>query len=143
MKQTWVVDASAVAKVFFSELLTAEAEFFFQKAKQESWQLLSPNLIDFEIGNICWKRIIRKELLEYEATEVMISFKKFHIKRISVSEFLDEILILATNVGITFYDASYLYLAIQLESRLLTADEKLLNKLGSEYQKHVAHLSNL
>lgn len=51
---------------------------------------------------------------------------------------------IATEMSITFYDALYLALALSRDCKMVTADQKLVNKLtGSPFELVVRHISQI
>lgn len=115
---TLVVDASAVAAVLFQEPDGATIE-----AHTEGEMLIAPHLIDFELANICWKRI-RREPTEGSALLTMLAgLKSVGIKRVAVPP--TEVAALAVQTGLTAYDASYLWLAMSRDVELVTLDNRL------------------
>ena len=115
---TLVVDASAVGAVLFHEPDGPTIE-----AHTDGETLIAPHLIDFELANICWKRL-RREPGKGTAILAMLSgLKSVGIKRVEVPA--TEIAALAVQTGLTAYDASYLWLAISQDVELVTLDDKL------------------
>lgn len=143
MRRQIVIDSSVIAKLFFHEYLSAKAIEFIQYSIKSDWQLLAPNLIDYEIGTICWKRIKRKELQETEAAQVLENYRKLTIAKIEVLRFVPEILSIAVKANITFYDSSYLYLAVAMNTKFITTDDILLNSVQQFFPADIIGLKNL
>lgn len=115
---TLVVDASAVGAVLFHEPDGPTIE-----AHTDGETLIAPHLIDFELANICWKRL-RREPGKTAAILAMLSgLKAVAIKRVEVPAM--EIAALAAQTGLTAYDASYLWLAMARDVELVTLDVEL------------------
>lgn len=115
---TLVVDASAVAAVLFHEPEGATID-----AHTEGETLIAPHLIDYELANICWKRI-RRDPSQAPAILTMLSgLKSVAIQRVEVPA--TEIAALASQTGLTAYDASYLWLAMSRDLELVTLDDRL------------------
>ncbi len=115
---TLVVDASAVAAVLFSEANGATI-----RAHVRGESLLAPQLIDYELANICWKRIRREPLAGQGLLTMLASLDSLGIRRVAVPA--TEIVALAVQTGLTAYDASYLWLAMSRDVELVTLDDKL------------------
>jgi predicted nucleic acid-binding protein len=143
VKRQIVIDSSVIAKLFFHEDLSNKAIEFIKYSIKSDWQLLAPNLIDYEIGNICWKRIKRKELQETEAVQVLENYRKLIIAKIEVLRFVPEILSIAVKANITFYDSSYLYLAVAMNSKFITADAILVKSVQQFFPEDIIGLKNL
>lgn len=116
-----VVDASAVAALLFGE---PECETIAKLLSGS--RLMAPELLKYEVGNICWKKIKRtpekREVLE-KAFEL---FGRMRIDYYPVD--VTATLGLAEITGLTFYDASYLWLAKSKEAQLITLDHMLSAK---------------
>ena len=113
-----VVDASALACFCFDEPeITAVARDLTGCA------LFAPAILEFELANICWKRLRRNP---QHSTAILKQFavrKEFPITIRTV--LLDEVVSLAAETDLTAYDASYLWLARTLGAELVTLDGKL------------------
>ena len=113
-----VVDASALACFCFDEPEMADV------AQQlVGCTLFAPALLDFEIGNICWKRL-RKDPARSDAILAQFAIRReFPITVRPVV--MEEVVALAAQTALTAYDASYLWLARTLGAGLVTLDGKL------------------
>ncbi len=88
-------------------------------------------LAQYEIGNIFWKEArLHKRISEQEAKH-LLSDAYTAISAIEVREMANaqQVLELALKLGTSFYDASYLYEAVQLKVPFITEDEKLKQKV--------------
>ncbi|MCL4382069.1 type II toxin-antitoxin system VapC family toxin [Candidatus Marsarchaeota archaeon] len=88
-------------------------------------------LAQYEIGNIFWKEArLHKHISEQEAKH-LLSDAYTAISAIEVREIANaqQVLELALKLGTSFYDASYLYEAVQLKVPFITEDEKLKQKV--------------
>ena len=113
-----VVDASAIAAVAY-----AEPEHSAVSAKVDGCALHAPTLITFELTNVCLKKITRhpgdrRRLLEQLHLSKQIPMQLRDVDARQVVE-------LARQVGLSSYDASYLWLASHLSLELVTLDQKL------------------
>lgn len=115
---TLVVDASAVAAVLFQEPDGATIE-----AHTEGETLIAPHLIDYELANICWKRIRREPLAGPGLLTMLSGLTSLDIRRVEVPAV--EVATLAVQTGLTAYDASYLWLAMSRDLELVTLDSQL------------------
>ena len=91
------------------------------------------NLAYYEIGNIIWKECVLKRLISpEEAVENAEGIAKIlgimKIEKIDSSEDFMEAMKLATRLKLTFYDASYLYVAKRKGLTLVTEDDELYKK---------------
>ncbi len=113
-----VVDASAVAAVLFDEPEGATVD-----AHTDGETLIAPHLIDFELANICWKRMRREPDQATALLGMLAGLKSVRIQRIAVPP--TEVAELALQTGLTAYDAAYLWLAITRDAELVTLDNRL------------------
>ncbi|HKV00210.1 MAG TPA: type II toxin-antitoxin system VapC family toxin [Vineibacter sp.] len=113
-----VVDASALAALLFAE---PEAETIAERL--EGVRLAAPALLDFELANVCLTKI-RRQPSQREALRA--AFRLAHRLRVeTVAVDYAATLDLAEATGLTAYDASYLWLARELDAELVTLDQKL------------------
>lgn len=115
---TLVVDASAIAAVLF-----AEEEGATVRAHVRGESLLAPQLIDYELANICWKRIRRTPGSQLEMLRMLAGVDTLSITRVPVPP--SEVVTLAVRTGLTAYDAAYLWLAHSRDLELVTLDNQL------------------
>lgn len=82
----------------------------------------------YEIGNTVWKEYRRK--LVGNPYKIIDMFTRIteHIEKIRIEpEWLNNILEIALNNNLTFYDASYIYVSRKYNLTLVTEDKDLLN----------------
>lgn len=90
------------------------------------------DLTRYELGNTLWKEHSLHKLVDTKDLSNLIKLVKAvvdltRVLKIDCHE--EEILDLASNLGITFYDASYAYHAKEMGLALVTEDTKLMGKL--------------
>jgi len=115
---TLVVDASAIAAVLFAE---DHGDTIRAHVRGES--LIAPQLIDYELANICWKRIRREPSAGPGLLIMLGGVDSLGIRRVAVPA--TEVASLAVQTGLTAYDASYLWLAMSRDVELVTLDNEL------------------
>ena len=123
----FIVDASTGIKWFVPEVHQADA----QRLQNATFQLHIPTLFDVEIGNILWKKIRRGELTRAEADAVVAQLPALPLSRHAEAPLLPKAFDLAVQLQRTVYDCLYLALAVQLNGRMVTADQKLHNALSA------------
>ncbi len=116
----YILDASAVVEIIASlrrearDALSGEATL---------------DLALYETGNALWKWIHLKKILNAEDSSRILGSLSEALSILSVIraelDDLPKILELSIKAGITFYDASYLYIAKKFELTLVTSDEEL------------------
>jgi predicted nucleic acid-binding protein len=119
-----VVDASAMAALLFGE---PEAEMVAGRLGEA--RLVSPSLLAFELANVCLTKC-RQHPEQRKA--LMLAFRlrdRLRVEEVAVDH--EGTLDLAVLTGLTAYDASYLWLAQQLQATLVTLDQKLATAAGT------------
>jgi predicted nucleic acid-binding protein len=89
----------------------------------------------YELGNIIWKACrLRRVISEKEAMEGAKDLAKVLelTRRVELKgRDMEEVMKLALGLGLTFYDASYLYLVKSKDYVLVTEDEDLLRQAAA------------
>ncbi len=133
-----VIDASVAAKWLFDEPESELADLLVSRGDL----LLAPDLLYAEIGNVIWKRLGRGELDPARADVILDELLAAPVKIFPISSLMRETVRIAHHYRRTFYDASYLALAVQESCALITADLRLLNALrDTPMADHVRPLS--
>jgi predicted nucleic acid-binding protein len=133
---TCVADASVAAKWLLpgaGEDLRDEANHLLERYVGRDLQLLAPDLMGAEIGNVLWKAARRNRI---SATNAEISLRRFIELSIPVVPSAD-LLVRSLQISMicdrSFYDSLYVALALTTRTELVTADERLVNELGSRF----------
>ncbi len=125
-----VVDASVGVKWVLREDFTEAA----RRLLQPEHQLIAPELIWPEVGNVFWKRQRRGDIDEQQAAELLRSFGQVPIQIASMPSLIARSLTIALETGRTIYDCTYLALAEASNCQLVTADRRFYNALqGTPY----------
>jgi predicted nucleic acid-binding protein len=131
-----VVDANVAAKW----LLPAAGEGLLDQANRlvalhvrRELQLLAPDLIEAEIGNVLWKAVRRNRISQPEAENSLRRFTALAIQIVPTSNLLGQALQIALACNRSVYDSLYVALALATKTELITADERLVNALGSRF----------
>jgi len=120
-----VVDASVVIKWLLPESHSGAA----RRVLTEDNQLLAPDLLWAELGNVLWKRYRAHDLAAEEARDLLRDFKRFPINTIPSIMLVSAALDIATRFNRTVYDSLYLASALSRRCRFVTADRRLYNSL--------------
>lgn len=131
-----VVDASVAAKWLLpvaGEGLLDQANRLAALHARRELQLLAPDLIEAEIGNVLWKAVRRNRISRTDAGNSLRNFAALAIQVIPTSDLLDQALQIAVDCDRSFYDSLYIALALSTKTELITADERLVNALGSRF----------
>ncbi len=115
-----VVDASVAVKWFLREV-HAEAAM---RILDPNHELIAPDLIWAEFGNVLWKRRRRGEITFATARAILLDFKRYPIATMPVAPLVEAALEIADGLRQSVYDSLYLALAERRECRLVTADRR-------------------
>lgn len=121
----YVVDASVAAQWLIPEPESPKALTLIER----NIERLVPDLIFSEIGNILWKRARRGDLSAERATEAVHRFGTIPLCVFPVAELMDLAYEIAAGYDRSFYDSTYLALAVRQRATLLTADGRLVRSL--------------
>jgi len=133
---TCVVDACVAVKWLLpaaGEGLLEQANRLLERHVKHELQLLAPNLIEAEIGNVLWKAVQRNRISPTEAENSVRQFTALAIHSLPTSDLLGQALQIAMGCNRSFYDSLYVALALATKTDLITADERLVNALGSRF----------
>jgi predicted nucleic acid-binding protein len=120
-----VVDASVVAQRLVTEPDTPKARSLLLRWSKGDLDLLAPELLAVEIGNMLWKRALRKLLPENKVLRLYSEFQELQIPLWPSAGLMEAALRLALRQQHPVYDCVYVVLASETDSELVTADEKL------------------
>ena len=126
-----IVDASVAIKWYLPEIHSAEARLLVRDA-QAIYGLSTnahPRSFFPECGNILWKRQRRGDLPAEKATAVMEALLALPFVVHTHSPLMEAAMKIAENTDRSVYDSVYVALAVQEQTKLITADQKLYNAL--------------
>ena len=140
----YVIDANVALKWYIPETLTSDAVALLENLKEEKYRFFAPDLILPEIGNVLWKKYMKKELSSEEVrfiTETIL--KTLPIKLYTSKNYLPAAMEIAMKFQRTLYDSLYLALAITEKFCLITADKRMVNSLKeTAYSKNIIYLGD-
>jgi len=122
-----VIDASVVIKWFVPEVHEAEAKRLLTPGNQ----FIAPDLIFAEIANVMWMKVRRRDLSQADAEPLIRDLHSIPVATVPCRKLAHEACVLAWATGRSAYDAMYLALAVMLNTRLVTADQRLANAIRS------------
>ena len=132
MKRT-VVDASAILKWYLlDEVHGAQALALLQQCTAGELEILAPSLLTYELMN---GLVIAGRRARLDQNTISLSFKGFMslgVRFYEVSFFAGKMLQYCRLYGRSAYDSSYLALAEQEGVDLITADERLFNRVQKD-----------
>lgn len=135
-----VVDASVAIKWFVPEVHATAAI----RILDDAFELLAPDLIFAEVGNILWKKCRLKELILPTAKAILDDFKRVPLTIRSNETLLNEAWLIANQYQCTVYDSLYVAMAKVEQGILVTADKALYQHLKrSEISSHLLWIEDI
>lgn len=128
-----VVDSSVAVKWFITETHTAEALRILTDYRNGRLTLLAPDLIYAEFGNIIWKKQVFQGLHATMSEAVIHQFSQLQIRATLSQLLLMDAYNIASTHKRTVYDSLYIALSQREQCPFVTADEKLVNAIGSSF----------
>lgn len=126
-----VVDASVAVKMFVPEDLSEEAQAVFERHMlDDAAGLIVPDLFFVECANVFWKWVQRTGYPARAAKEHLDDLVSLDLLVIPARALSIRTMEIALEQGITAYDACYLAAAFEAGAPLVTADRKLVGKIG-------------
>jgi len=95
---------------------------------------VAPDLLFPETGNTVWKKVQRGELSPAEGQRLVTDLSVIAVEAIAMRGLLPDAHALALSAGITVYDATYLTLAIRLDTQVIIGDDRFARRLGDHPQ---------
>lgn len=131
-----VVDTSVVVKWYLPEQHHNEARALRDEYLDRQFDLVAPALMPFEaINALKYSGHYDGDRLE----EAAKSLPEYGIDLVSFNQ-TGPVAEIANDLNITIYDASYIALAQNLDTKAYTADGKLLDDLEGEYIELAEHI---
>ncbi len=130
MPKKTVVDSSVIIKWLNTdnEQSLKQSDKLLQKARDVDIELVAPELAKYEVGNVLLKG---KQITPAQAKISLGTVYALPITYVADSqELAEETYSLAHNLGITYYDASFMSLAKQHDAVLVTENIKHQAKSG-------------
>lgn len=122
-----VVDASVVIKWFIPEAGSDAASRLLASEDR----LEAPDLLFAEIANAIWKKVLRGQLTRAESQLLVSDFEKIAVNTTPCRALANDAHALALITSRSVYDSMYVALALRLDTRVITADERFFNALQS------------
>ena len=136
----FVVDASVVIKWYLPEDYSDYAE----RLLNPELELLVPDLLFSEIGNIAWKHVTRDIYSRQKATTILDALEAVPFIVWSAKSLRHNAFDIACRTKRTFYDSLYIALAEKTACKMVTADRKLFNSLeGSRFHKYLLWVKDI
>jgi predicted nucleic acid-binding protein len=123
----FVVDASVVIKWFVPEIQSDAA----RRLLELDHDYFAPDLLFAETANVVWKKIRRGELSSGQGQRLVRDLGTIAVETIACRALANDAYILANATRRSVYDAMYLALAVRLDTRMITADERVASTLAA------------
>ena len=117
----FVVDASVVVKWFVPEIHSNAA----RRLLVLPHEYVAPDLLFAETANTIWKKTRRGELTAEEGQQLVADIGQIAVEVVPCRALAEDAHALANATGRTIYDSMYVALAVRLNTRSITADERL------------------
>jgi predicted nucleic acid-binding protein len=117
----FVVDASVVVKWFVPEIHSDAA----RRLLVSPHEFVAPDLLFAETGNTIWKKVRRQELTAEEGQQLVADIGLIAVEAFPCRALAEDAYALANATGRTVYDSMYVALALRLNTRAITADDRL------------------
>src|SRR4029450_4375644 len=117
----FVGDASVVVKWFVPEIHSDAA----RRLLVLPHEYVAPDLLFAETANTIWKKIRREELTAEEGQQLVADIGQIAVETVPCRALAEDAHALANATGRTVYDSMYVALAVRLNTRSITADERL------------------
>ena len=121
--KSWVIDNSYL----FEAIENADDERYFDVLEGKI-ELYAPQLISYELGNVTLIKAKKNTVKETHKYFICSLLQTITIKDCDFIKIFD----IAQKHQLTFYDASYLQLAIELKLPLATYDQQLIEAAKAE-----------
>ena len=134
MRREFVVDTSVAVEWFVRE-------DHFEAARDLAdcgTRLVAPAMIEIEVANALSQKVRRGQLASTAVDEDLDALPRMLDEMVGHDDVLRPAMKLPHELDHTLYDCLYLEAALQREAVMVTADRRLLAKLGSTAYRHLA-----
>ena len=122
-----VVDASVVIKWFVPEVGSDAA----CRLLASEPRLEAPDLLFAEIANVVWKKVLRGQLTRDESQQLIDDLEQIAVDTTPCRALANDAHAIALITSRSVYDSMYVALALRLDTRVITADERFFRALQS------------
>lgn len=130
-----VIDTSVVFKWIAIEEQSNPALTLLSKILTQNEEVFAPDILLYELSNV----LATKTKLNIKEIKLAWQlFRSFPIRIIAPSPgFIEKSIQFAKNYSISVYDASYVVLAKEKRCQLITADQKLVDRVNLSFVKSI------
>jgi predicted nucleic acid-binding protein len=125
-----ILDSSVIAKLFLNEINSIEAMEMMTLAYLKNIKFVASKFLPFEVGNVFWKHLRKKDKDKSAVgSELIKRLFLLDIEYFSLDNDLAcEVMKVALEHDITYYDAAHVALSKRNSAPLVTVDKELLRK---------------
>jgi len=121
---TLVIDASIAVKWLIDEPDHLAARSLLDRSEQ----LQAPDFVLIETANVLWKKVLRRELTEQQASGAIDSLPRLFEAIVPSNLLIARALRIAIAMSHPIYDCLYLACAERIDAGLVTADKRFATK---------------
>jgi predicted nucleic acid-binding protein len=133
MAEPLVIDSRIAVKWLTDEPDSASAISILEKYAEREIELVAPDLIFSEIGNVIWRKVTFEHFAVTDAEAAIDNLNEIVIRTISSFSLFESAFAIAINHKRTFYDSLYLAASKYLSCRFVTAPERLYNSTRTSF----------
>lgn len=141
----YVLDASVAAKWVLpgeDEPFSDRAAELLQRYAEGQVDLAVPDLFWPEMGNILWRAARLGRITPKTAHEAILWLPKLNLQTSLSRIMMEDAVLFAMREGRAVYDSVYVVMATYQNREVVTADEKLVNAVGTRFPvRWLAHVS--
>lgn len=127
----YVVDSSVSLKWLFDEEDSSVARLILQLFVKDQIALFVPTLWEYEIVNALSSAVLRKKIDDKRASRYLKRILSVKLSRVSMLDLLPKVLENSQKFQISGYDSAYVTLASENDMVLISADDKLVQKVNN------------
>lgn len=124
IEQVHVLDASFFLAYLLPDENVSQVQAFFDQYKSQKMNIVAPALLPFEVLNGLLAAVLTKRTTPAVVKELAEKFLQIPVKLEEID--FAGVLNFSLVSKLSFYDASYLYLARKYQAELLSLDRRLL-----------------
>ncbi|MBA2376740.1 MAG: type II toxin-antitoxin system VapC family toxin [Rubrobacteraceae bacterium] len=139
VSRTLVLDTSVAVKFYVREEMHEEALTVLAAAESGMVELIAPDTIQPEFLNALWWKYRRGEFSREEVRKAWERFTEDETASLyAIGDLMPRAAGITLEIGVIVYDALFLTLAEEMDTTVVTADDKLLRVMKATKYSHLA-----